>query len=747
MKAFNRFSVLAALCFISTVLMTTGCIKDNPSTSDDLQFSAQSTIETKAVYGLDVDEYQRIIWQSGDEVTIASDGAQTLWGRKSCDYIVTPESGDETAATRQSKGKISRKPTVVDKVEDSGLRWSDDTNYADFWSVYPASAAQSIDDKIITATIPSQTTLGTAKKRPAEGSKIIEILDPVNGSYPMAAYTPNVASNTTSITLQFYPAFTAFQVTLTNNTNESITLSSCSVTSETVNLCGTFSAPISDVVAGQVSLGADALQNAGKEVSVGLSNILAPGEGVTFSIFCLPLTLTDLTFTCTYVNSTGKLTKKLDLTKDNEFLSFAACEQHRLILSLTEVGLKPLSLGGAQMLLNIIFYNRQKLIQYLKAYYGLGQGESSQEYNNMLSSLLYKLGNWEINTEHYGEADKIFNGNESYSLTAEELAIIQGFLTTVTWSGSIGSTAQTKITSSIVSSDFDWVPNLQQITSMDGVDSDANPGASPIDLVIENNSKISSIHLEHFGNIVIDNCDGLTGAFNIGNSSSDLSIINTPNLSDCYITIKNCDNITEFYDQNRDFSRYTITFENNSSLQKIRFEGQKVKEIIVKDCDSFTTLELTSDDTYPKNVELVDNEILERLEFKFVEKFTVKDCPAFKEFYVNKPDHGEAHLSSITLTNTPVFELGVIGVSDKNTSNNITVNLTDCAHQSAVTPAKLAYYRDPYMDVPSVNRIQNADNVKLYRRVQGAMVTPGYNDPDQNWAWIPPVYDWTYEPY
>ena len=72
MKGSKRFPVLAAFCILGVTLMTAACVKNSPAASDDLQFSAESSISTKAIYGADAGEYQRIIWQGGDEVTIAS---------------------------------------------------------------------------------------------------------------------------------------------------------------------------------------------------------------------------------------------------------------------------------------------------------------------------------------------------------------------------------------------------------------------------------------------------------------------------------------------------------------------------------------------------------------------------------------------------------------------------------------------------------------------------------------------------
>ena len=340
MKAFNRYSVLAALCLISVALMTASCIKNTPATADDLKFSAESSIATKAVYGADVDDgkYQRIIWQQNDVVTIASDQAQTLWGRSFCDYLVTPEEGDATATSRQSKGKISRKPVIVDNVEDSGLRWSENASgSANFWSVYPATTDNNIKNGIVKLTIPSSTRNLTSQTKDASGS-VVRILDPEAGSYPMVAHA-TASANSNLVKLSYYPAFTAFQITLFNNTEEEITLSKVSLSSTSSDLCGTFTASIDDLAKDEPdSPVISNLEGPGKTVIAEVPQDLANGQGVTFNIFCLPQDLTNLTFSCTFVGSTGEQTRKLALEQNDEPLTFEACKQHRMSLILTKSG-------------------------------------------------------------------------------------------------------------------------------------------------------------------------------------------------------------------------------------------------------------------------------------------------------------------------------------------------------------------------------------------------------------------------
>lgn len=335
MKGSKRFPVLAAFCILGVTLMTAACVKNSPAASDDLQFSAESSISTKAIYGADAGEYQRIIWQGGDEVTIASDQAETLWGRKFCDYIVTPESGDGSATTRESKGRISRKPTIVDNTEDSGLRWNENASgTANFWSVYPATTDNSIQSGNVRISIPATTSPALSVNQPS--GDIIKILDPVNGSYPMVAHA-TASANNALVKLQYYPAFTAFQVTLLNNSGGQITLASCSLSSTTSDLCGTFTASIDDLAMDNPqSPVLSNLTGAGKSVSVGIGQVLADGKGITFSIFCLPQDLTNMTFSCTYVDASGEQTRNLQLKKDDAPIVFGACKQHRMTLTLRD---------------------------------------------------------------------------------------------------------------------------------------------------------------------------------------------------------------------------------------------------------------------------------------------------------------------------------------------------------------------------------------------------------------------------
>ena len=327
MKKAKRISALAVLCVIGAALTLTGCWKDILSESNDLQFSASYSIGTKAVYGVDVDGYQQILWQGTDDVRISSDYAVTLLGRHFSDYNVTPQSGDSDA----TKGKISRKATIIGGTEDSGLRWVDNASgSANFWSTYPASAMTDNGLQNISFTIPNSTSLQTAVKQPS--GSVVKILDPVNGSYPMVAYASGVNANSNLVKLSYYPAFTSFQITLLNDSEGDMMLNYCSLTSDTDDLCGTFTAPIVDLAQASPVTSNVSTSATGKTVSAGLNQPLHSGESVTFSIFCLPTDLTNLTLACNFTDENGTQTKTLALNQSGEAITFAACKQHRINL-------------------------------------------------------------------------------------------------------------------------------------------------------------------------------------------------------------------------------------------------------------------------------------------------------------------------------------------------------------------------------------------------------------------------------
>ncbi len=334
MKIPHHIPALAVFCVIGAALTLTGCWKDKLSEANDLQFSAAYSAGTKAIYGDDVAGRQQILWTGSDDVRISSDYAVTLLGRRFSDYDVIPQTGDSDA----TKGKIRRKATIIGGVEDSGLRWIDNASgTASFWSVYPASAMTDSDLQSISVTIPSSTSLQEAVKQPS--GNVVKVLDPVNGSYPMVAYTSGVNANSNLVKLEYYPAFTAFQVTLVNDSQETMMLNYCALTSTTDALCGSFTAPIEDLAKDSPVTTSVAVTGGGNTVTTGINQVLEAGQAVTFNLFCLPTDLTNLTFECNFTSDAqGTQSKVLALKQNDAYINFAACKQHRINLNFSGAG-------------------------------------------------------------------------------------------------------------------------------------------------------------------------------------------------------------------------------------------------------------------------------------------------------------------------------------------------------------------------------------------------------------------------
>lgn len=334
MRIPHRIPAFAVFCVIGAALTLTGCWKDKLSEANDLQFSAAYSAGTKAIYGDDVAGRQQILWTGSDDVRISSDYAVTLLGRRFSDYDVIPQTGDSDA----TKGKIRRKATIIGGVEDSGLRWIDNASgTASFWSVYPASTMTDSDLQSISVTIPSSTSLQEAVKQPS--GNVVKVLDPVNGSYPMVAYTSGVNANSNLVKLEYYPAFTAFQVTLVNDSQERMTLNYCALTSTTDALCGSFTAPIEDLAKDSPVTTSVAVTGGGNTVTTGINQVLEAGQAVTFNLFCLPTDLTNLTFECNFTSDAqGTQSKVLALKQNDAYINFAACKQHRINLNFSGAG-------------------------------------------------------------------------------------------------------------------------------------------------------------------------------------------------------------------------------------------------------------------------------------------------------------------------------------------------------------------------------------------------------------------------
>ena len=213
LKRFCQGALLGgvALC------LSTGCDKVNPD-------SAKGTIHitavlpaaaTKAAWDEDADNYQRIKWETGDQVRIAMavPGAADITES----FTVTPTSNQG----RFSYGSL-----------DTDWLWDKTKNKADykFWGVYPAGVSLTKQDNAYYV----QGNIGTQEGAPADDGLL------------MVAHPDGVTIEGTTATMDFYPAFTTVRVQLKNGMDTQATINDIQLSSAEDALQGVFDAKIAE---------------------------------------------------------------------------------------------------------------------------------------------------------------------------------------------------------------------------------------------------------------------------------------------------------------------------------------------------------------------------------------------------------------------------------------------------------------------------------------------------------------------
>lgn len=602
-RVFKKIGLFAA--GISVLLMTAGCELLGIQGGNSVKFAASSNMKTKAIYGDDEEEngvlFQQIVWQEDDEIRIVSDHAQTAGGSVYADYKVS-RTGDYG---RNSYGTLS--------TLGEGLRWDEDWTYAyEFWAMYPAAAATSMDDRGFSgrfaASIPGTDFL-------------------------MVAHSPALYGQS-KIVLEFYPAFTAFRIDV-NADVEGVTINSLSLSApdNAPALTGSFTAQIGDTGI------TDCQVIEGTTSQTATSSIREDIEGSDYSsfvIFCLPAQLSNLTLHCNYTQNGEAKTKKLKLVDNaGNFMTFSACKQHRMTLTLkaSEGGDIEfnLTIGGAQMILSIL---ADQLTQWggegmkiAMRKFGMDPDNQSgwwdgthQDFWDFWNALQNKPINYfnqfvsNVDKTNPPDCRVVFDSSNGY-FTVTELEVIRDFLQTVTY-----YTHKTTLSESIDATDFNMIPNLEEIKQeeIDQGTVTAKPGVS---ITIDGLTKLEKIDLHKWPNITIKNCPNLTS----------LNITNTLQVTTT-VLVESCPSLTSF---RQDGSGYDFHF------------------------------------TFSK----MDN--LETLYMNDAAELTVSECPKFREFSFQLAKH----LTNLTLNQTPVFEKGTTTNHEATTA--VVLNACSTSHPGA----------------------------------------------------------------
>ena len=305
---------------LAVALSTTGCVKELLSgVGSEVQFSANTYYDngpaTKTAYsGVTSNGKERINWINGDRVRIYSPQAEhrSSSSQHWADYDI-----DANNITPNNEKSTAR----VKNTGNNGLVWG--TGSHTFYGVYPSPSAFSgvtMSNNVVTATLPK-----TQAPSVIDDTTNGQVFFPnMNWAYMYAAKSGVSAGST--VDLPFKPLMTAFEITLgTQNTN-GITVKDVYLSSGNTNLTGKFTATINSD--NTVSVGST-VTDPSQELHLGLpANISIPyGKSINFTLFALPIPITQLSLTVVFSDNT---TKTIAFKDNGSWIPFTACKKYRI---------------------------------------------------------------------------------------------------------------------------------------------------------------------------------------------------------------------------------------------------------------------------------------------------------------------------------------------------------------------------------------------------------------------------------
>lgn len=521
-RSFCIFACILVGC-MAVLSVVTGCTFNGETTKNNLvKFSAASSLETKVYYGDETNGYVQMIWENGDQIRIVSDRAQTSNNEYSHDYTLWHD---------REEGSHSFAKFVMDEGE-TGLRW-EESGYYDFWASYPPVSLQT--DGTITATLPDD-------------------------AYLMVAHTKTTYNDQRKVFLSFYPAFTAIEITILSDA-AGVTIQDCELYSSSTALSGRFTAKVGDS-----ELRSYSVQSGLYYAEPALTSNIYGGK--TFTFFCLPHDLRNMSLTCYYTKDGSRQNKSIDLVESGGSMVFAGGKYHRLSLTVDSSGggeiidFSSLTMGGCQMLLSLLKQNAWPLQQY---------AQSQNVYLDQ--NLAVNLFNYYVNDAGARrDARDAFKGTGSNSYSSAQLPVVKSFLETLT-----NYTHQNSLWATIEASDFNFVPNLETITQLEVDPQRINDYSLSID--VSGLQKLKSISLYKCTHLKVRNCPELTS----------VSVLNVDNNVACEFEMDNCPKVTSF-SQDWNGQRGSFSFTNMSGLQVISLKNGA--SVNVSNCESLTNLSM-----------------------------------------------------------------------------------------------------------------------------------------------------------
>lgn len=323
--------ILAAALLGGLMILSAACVKEaaineqyRPAGSE-IVFSAatgyNNGVGTRTEYSGYINnsnDYERINWLQNDPMTITyTHGEESQNGK----YLVT---NSITPNQEKSQAEI--------EAESTKLYWGEGAGDHYFYAMYPSTgfngnSTASLVGKHVKGTIPTAQTV-TLKNG---------IYQPAMEYGYMVAYQKVAAtSSTTTVTLPFRPAMTAFQFRLSTQADTPLTVRSFEMSSAAGNMAGPFEFDITggnDRGATWASVSPAGNTNKITVTFAGTAPTIEKDKVLDFTVFALPVDMTQVTIKITFSDNTSK---RLELKKNaTTWFQFQATKKY--LITNTEV--------------------------------------------------------------------------------------------------------------------------------------------------------------------------------------------------------------------------------------------------------------------------------------------------------------------------------------------------------------------------------------------------------------------------
>lgn len=327
-----------ASIILGGIILLAGCQKDGTTSKAGslVKFTAGlKPAATRTTYsGEIVNKFERINWEEGEKIVVWSDNAVDRYNT-SANYasyaISSPKASgvNSTASLGNIKGENGE--------GGNGLVWVDGVETYKFWGSSPAISGTPVPGKA-SFTIPAEQQMaGTTV--PAAVENVTTLPVDMSNAWLLAAVEDAEAGK--EVSLDFYPAFTAFELTLTADSDYDgdITIKKVELISKT-GLAGSVEATLAPGTrtntVGEVAhtIGAstyDCTPATGNlTYTLPADTKVNKTSSVTFTVFALPQNVVGLKLRFHVTIDGEETTFTGTLSKGGEPITFGACEKHRI---------------------------------------------------------------------------------------------------------------------------------------------------------------------------------------------------------------------------------------------------------------------------------------------------------------------------------------------------------------------------------------------------------------------------------